>query len=151
MILVILGSGGHTSEMLRLIDGVHGSKMYICSYGDEMSKRRVNNVIELVRPRLPAQPLLFAIPRVILSVLHTIYLMIYLKWTTKIDLVIGNGPGLCVMIFIMSRLMGIKTLYVESFARVYSLSLTGQLLQYISIYFIVQWKENKGTVMEWIV
>jgi len=61
------------------------------------------------------------------------------------EVLILNGPGTCCMLCIaayFNRLIGIrspKLVYVESFARVESLSLSGRLLRPFVDRFIVQW------------
>ncbi|KAI8883449.1 glycosyltransferase family 1 protein [Backusella circina FSU 941] len=63
------------------------------------------------------------------------------------DLIICNGPGSCVPICLLAylpRIFGIKKIeiiYIESFARVNSLSLTGKLLYRFVDRFLVQWPE----------
>lgn len=62
------------------------------------------------------------------------------------ELLICNGPGTCVPLcyaLFLLRMVGINThsriVFVESFCRVHTLSLTGKLLYYISDHFVVQW------------
>lgn len=61
------------------------------------------------------------------------------------DLVLCNGPGTCVPVCAAAyvpRLLGIKhvhIVYVESFCRVRTLSLTGRLLRPFADRFIVAW------------
>lgn len=61
------------------------------------------------------------------------------------DLIICNGPGTCVPICYSAwllrilRIKSVKIIFVESFCRVKSLSLSGKLLYPIVDKFIVQW------------
>lgn len=63
------------------------------------------------------------------------------------DLILMNGPGTCVPIVAsvwFLRFFGLqspKMIYVESFARVRSLSLTAKILRYFVDRFVVQWNE----------
>lgn len=63
------------------------------------------------------------------------------------DLILMNGPGTCVPIVAsvwILRFFGLpspKMIYVESFARVRSLSLTAKILRYFVDRFVVQWNE----------
>lgn len=62
-----------------------------------------------------------------------------------VDLLILNGPGTCVILcaaIFLNRLIGLpspRVMYVESFARVKSLSLSGKLLYHFTDRFVVQW------------
>ncbi|KAJ9119101.1 hypothetical protein QFC22_003592 [Naganishia vaughanmartiniae] len=61
------------------------------------------------------------------------------------DLLIVNGPGTCVMIL---GQRSPEIIYVESFARVTSLSLSGKILKNVVDRFIVQWPINDGVVSD---
>ena len=66
------------------------------------------------------------------------------------QLIVCNGPGTCVPICYIAylfRLFGIykpKIIFVESFCRVHSLSLSGRLLYPIADGFVVHWPELKS-------
>ncbi|KAF1940887.1 oligosaccharide biosynthesis protein Alg14 like protein [Clathrospora elynae] len=72
------------------------------------------------------------------------------------DLIITNGPATAVIIILASLVLrffnirGVnsrgkcKTVYVESFARVKTLSLSGKLLLRVVDRFLVQWEELEG-------
>ena len=73
------------------------------------------------------------------------------------DLIITNGPATAVIVILASLILRYvnwrganssgkcKTVYVESFARVKTLSLSGKLLLRIVDRFLVQWEELEGT------
>ncbi|PWN45258.1 Alg14-domain-containing protein [Ceraceosorus guamensis] len=70
--------------------------------------------------------------------------------THAFDVVLMNGPGTCVplvaAVYVL-RFVGMpspKLLYVESFARVKSLSLTARILRPFVDRFVVQWPEAAG-------
>ena len=157
MILCVLGSGGHTSELLTIIQDIKSEFIFVASSNDTLSivkaKQKYPNckIYTVIRPRLPAQPLIFAIPRIMASVIHTFIIIMQIYFTNSIKVVIGNGPGICVLIFFIFRILCVQTVYVESFARVKSLSLTGKIVKKYCNHFIVQWQENEGIHMEWIV
>jgi len=75
------------------------------------------------------------------------------------DILILNGPGTCFVLcaaIYVNKFLGLpapKLLYVESFARVQSLSLSGTLLRPFVDRFIVQWPqlETKGEYHGWLV
>jgi UDP-N-acetylglucosamine:LPS N-acetylglucosamine transferase len=54
------------------------------------------------------------------------------------DLVISTGAGIAVPGFLAAKLLRIRTIYVESYARVESLSLAGRVCYRLSNLFIVQ-------------
>jgi beta-1,4-N-acetylglucosaminyltransferase len=72
------------------------------------------------------------------------------------DLIITNGPATAVIVILASMILRFfnfrgansrgkcRTIYVESFARVKSLSLSGKLLSRVVDRFLVQWEELEG-------
>ncbi|KAF4598570.1 UDP-N-acetylglucosamine transferase subunit [Pleurotus pulmonarius] len=74
------------------------------------------------------------------------------------DVLILNGPGTCFVLCVavhLNRFLGRpspRLIYVESFARVKSLSLSGKLLRPFVDRFLVQWSQiNKGECRGWLV
>ncbi|XP_021545910.1 UDP-N-acetylglucosamine transferase subunit ALG14 homolog [Neomonachus schauinslandi] len=165
-ILVVAGSGGHTTEILRLLENLsnaYSPRHYIIADTDEMSAHKINS-FELNRAdRDPSTMLpeyyIHRIPRsreVQQSWLSTVLTTLYSMWVSfplthrvKPDLVLCNGPGTCVPICISALLLGILGIkkviivYVESICRVEHLSLSGKILFHLSDYFIVQWPALK--------
>jgi len=67
------------------------------------------------------------------------------------DILLLNGPGTCFVLCItvyLNKFFGLQTplvIYVESFARVKSLSLSGKLIRPLADRFILQWDEAGET------
>lgn len=57
------------------------------------------------------------------------------------DLIVSSGAAIAVPFFLVGKLMGAKTVYVEVFDRVDAPTLTGQLVRRFTDLFIVQWPE----------
>ena len=57
------------------------------------------------------------------------------------DVVISTGAGVAVPFLWMGRLLGIRTIYIESLARIQTLSLSGKLLYPTVHRFVVQWPD----------
>lgn len=151
--LILLGSGGHTGEMLRILEQneIGGLKReYVISSGDETSLRKLQRfeesvggdykVVNLYRARNVGDGKLVAFWKSILSFSDALR---KIKWEN--DLFLTNGPGTAVpiayLLFFM-KIIGIskcRIIYVESLARVNDLSITGKLLLPVSDRIIVQW------------
>jgi len=167
--LVVLGSGGHTTEMLHLIKNLnpeyYDPVVLVIATSDKTSLRRVqayphslpiknkNNLTENINECI------FRIPRsrevgqsYWTSILTTIYSFFFAFWLVGFkvqpDLILVNGPGTCLPIAVCAfffRVVGwmvkTKIVFVESFCRVTSLSLTGRLLYPIVDLFVVCWEQ----------
>lgn len=165
-VVVVAGSGGHTTEILRLLESLsdaYSPRHYILADTDKMSAMKIDALEHARANRDPsstcAQYYLHRIPRsrevqqswlsTVLSTLHSMWVSFPLVLRVKPDLVLCNGPGTCVPICISALLLGILGLkkviivYVESICRVETLSLSGHILLHLSDYFIVQWPTLK--------
>ncbi|XP_006831002.1 PREDICTED: UDP-N-acetylglucosamine transferase subunit ALG14 homolog [Chrysochloris asiatica] len=165
-LLVVAGSGGHTTEILRLLGNLsnaYSPRHYIFADTDEMSAHKVRSFEQDRTERYPStmytRYTTHQIPRSrevqqswLSTVFTTLYSMLYsfpLTFRLKPDLVLCNGPGTCLPICISALLLGILgvkkviIVYVESVCRVETLSLSGKILYYLSDYFIVQWPTLK--------
>ena len=65
--------------------------------------------------------------------------MLFLKF--KPDVVVTTGAHTCVAMCYIAKLFRKKVIYIESFARRDSKSLSGKIIYPISNLFIVQWEE----------
>ncbi|XP_027578555.2 UDP-N-acetylglucosamine transferase subunit ALG14 homolog [Pipra filicauda] len=162
-LLVVAGSGGHTTEILRLLSCLSESyspRHYVFADSDKMSEAKIRSFEQKRAETFPkSQFTLHRIPRSrevrqswISSVVTTLYSILYsLPLTNKLkpDLILCNGPGTCVPVCISALLLGLLGIkrsiivYVESICRVETLSLSGKILYYFSDYFIVQWPHLK--------
>lgn len=165
-LLIVAGSGGHTTEILRLVGSLssaYSPRHYVIAESDELSAKKIHS-FELTRAQKDStteytEYHLHRIPRsreVRQSWLSSVFTTLYSMWFSfplvhriKPDLVLCNGPGTCVPICMSALLLGILGIkkviivYVESICRVETLSLSGKILRHLSDYFIVQWPALK--------
>ncbi|CAG8597215.1 7432_t:CDS:2 [Diversispora eburnea] len=139
-------------EMLQLLKGVdfnslYRPRKYIVTEGDILSSEKARNfeshkgnvenvdfIIQLVpRSREVGQSWITTPFSVLKSLIACIRIILF----DLPDLVICNGPGSCIPVCIISYIP--RLIYVESFARVKTLSLSGKLLLNFVDRFIVQW------------
>jgi len=155
--LIVLGSGGHTAEMMQLTKKLHPSRFqplhYVLADTDTTSLSKVAIILGSAVPKSRAH----RIPRSrevgqswFSSVASTAYACVWafiLIAQLRPKLVIANGPGTCLPLCLAAfffRLLGVldtRVVFCESFCRVKSLSLTGRLLYPIADRFVVQWPE----------
>ncbi|KIY73109.1 glycosyltransferase family 1 protein [Cylindrobasidium torrendii FP15055 ss-10] len=167
---VFLGSGGHTSEALSLISALDFTRFttrkYYVSEGDHLSISKAKafeeskfpnsrnfECIVVPRARRVHQSIVSTPPTALRSLFACIKLMTMsplLGASTVPDVLILNGPGTCLILCLavyVSKFLGLsapRLVYVESFARVRSLSLTGKLLRPLVDRFLIQWPEAAG-------
>jgi UDP-N-acetylglucosamine:LPS N-acetylglucosamine transferase len=59
----------------------------------------------------------------------------------KPDLIISTGSEIAIPVFYIAKLLGIKTIFIESLCRVEEPSLSGKIVYPVSDVFLVQWKQ----------
>ena len=57
------------------------------------------------------------------------------------DLIVSSGAAIAVPFFLIGKLLGAKTVYIEVFDRVDAPTLTGRLVRRFTDLFVVQWPE----------
>jgi beta-1,4-N-acetylglucosaminyltransferase len=168
-IMIVLGSGGHTGElilMIKKLDLIKFNKIFfVYSHNDTSSANKIKENIDvekhkqkiqyfqIYRSRNVGQSFKSSIITTIISFIHSA--MIICK--TRPNIIVTNGPGvalpLCYTGYILKILLLLsefKILFIESYCRTKSISLTGRLIQPISDRFIVLWKELADKKREYI-
>lgn len=168
-VVSVLGSGGHTAEMKTLMSElfdqiVRGQDIdvqitYVSGKTDHHSlskladmHRHMGNIDDVRFEVLPrAREVGQSWTSSVLTSIHTLVWALGMMLHVKPDLVLINGPGTSAIVgaigFIQQSLLGSKfggrcrVIYVESFARVESLSLSGKLMYHIADRFLVQWEQ----------
>ncbi|NP_001297883.1 UDP-N-acetylglucosamine transferase subunit ALG14 homolog [Esox lucius] len=162
-VLVVAGSGGHTTEILRLMESLslsYSPRHYVIADTDKMSEDKIRTFERSKKNTgSEGQFTLQRIPRSrevhqswsssVVSTLNALLYAVPLVFRLSPDMVLCNGPGTCVPLCAAGLLLGLVGLkkvlivYVESICRVESLSLSGKILYRLSDYFFVQWSSLK--------
>ncbi|KAK8816165.1 hypothetical protein WA556_001110 [Blastocystis sp. ATCC 50177/Nand II] len=153
--MIVLGSGGHTSEMIKLIRGLdpnlYNPIVFVHADTDtkSMAHLRESNVgfkfstRSIPRCREVGQSYVSSIASTVKAFLSCISLILQ----ERPSLLLVNGPGTCipvaycVALFRVLNILSCRIVFVESFCRVQKLSVTGYLLYYVADSFVVQWPQ----------
>lgn len=145
-LLVVLGKGGHTEQMLKLVDmlGKKYSYEYVIGRGDTISQKRIKipgKIFFIKNPReMEDKNPLVVFFKLFKTTLDS--LAVLLKSRAKF--IIACGPGLAIPFSILGKLLFRKKLiFIESWSRVYSKSLAGKFLCPISNLSFIQWPQQK--------
>lgn len=157
--IVCIGSGGHTTEMLKLVNELDFAKFtpryYILASSDKISHTKIHSleksngdfeIVEIPRSRNVGQSYFTSIFTTLYSVVYSIPVV----WDIKPDLVLCNGPGTCIPICAIAFLMkatfvcDTRIVFVESYCRTQSFSLSGRVLKYFADNVVVQWPKLKS-------
>lgn len=163
-VMCIFGSGGHTTEMILLIEKLGslpqlGPYHFVLSHSDEtsISKIKTSNLSLLNKSNIDwrtvhrSREVRQSWFTTIFTTLVALIQSFDLVCKTLPSVIICNGPGTCVPIcfsavFLRLLLLPVRRyhpsiVFVESFCRVQRLSLSGRLLYPIADKFVVQWPQ----------
>ncbi|XP_057299657.1 UDP-N-acetylglucosamine transferase subunit ALG14 homolog isoform X1 [Hydractinia symbiolongicarpus] len=156
--MVVVGSGGHTSEMMALLRNLSEKftpRIYVFAESDSTSEKRIkimeenrskssqHTVLRIKRSREVAQSWCSTIVTTIVACYHAVFII----WRQQPDLLLCNGPGTCIplcgAVFLLKICFIVKTkiVFVESICRVKTLSLSGKILYLFADRVLVQWPE----------
>ncbi|KAG7880993.1 hypothetical protein KL905_002141 [Ogataea polymorpha] len=154
-VLILLGSGGHTGEMIRILRQFEQfdllKRQYAVANSDETSLASIRSleespsVVTIPRARNIGEGKLSAFFRSSRAFLSTFLLFASMRQYP--DVFLCNGPGTAIPIayvLFFFKYLGCcrtKIIYVESLARVNDLSLTGKLILPIADRMLVQWSQ----------
>ncbi|CBH11690.1 glycosyltransferase family 28 protein, putative [Trypanosoma brucei gambiense DAL972] len=161
-VCVVLGSGGHTSEMMRIVETLkteiwgHHRPFYVVSSTDSHSASLAKQFEERNFGRCCR---LHIIPRArevgqsyflsIFTTLRALWSCVFLALDEKPDVILVNGPGVCVPVVAGALLVAIlipsscycrpAIAFIETYSSVSHMSVSGKLLGPISDVCVVQW------------
>ncbi|XP_043707239.1 UDP-N-acetylglucosamine transferase subunit ALG14-like [Telopea speciosissima] len=166
--LIILGSGGHTAEMLNLVSLLQKDRFtprfYIAAKTDNMSLQKARvledslvdqtgdrkvleaaQFMQIYRSREVGQSYLTSVGTTLIATAHALWLVAKIRP----HVILCNGPGTCIPLCVVAftfKVVGIRwssIFYVESIARVRRLSLSGLLLYKLRMadQLFVQWPQ----------
>lgn len=154
--LIVLGSGGHTTEMLTIVKRLqperYTPRVYVIAGSDTTSEPRIDEgdrrdweIVRIFRSRSVQQSYATSVFTTVWSILMTIPML----YRVRPQLILCNGPGTCVPICLIAfvfRLLAIfshrtRIVFVESYCRVRTISLSGKILIWLADLFVVQWPQ----------
>ena len=155
--LLVRGSGGHTAGLLSVLGPCErdrfSPRVYVRAETDSTSEVRAQRAEKgrgdvsfctVPRAREVGQSWLTTVGTTAFAAVKSAAVV----WRTRPGLVVCNGPGTCLPIALAAALFAFtglsppcKVVFVESFCRVRTLSLTGRLLYPFASVFVVQWPD----------
>jgi beta-1,4-N-acetylglucosaminyltransferase len=158
--LVILGSGGHSWEMFNFLSKIEWQRylpIYVMANSDQYSLCDLNSfencykrnyfTERLTRPREHCHTSILS-PIVLYRSIYCFLESIFIIYRYKPDYLVSNGPSICVPPTIAASflkklgLINTKILYIESAARVNTLSISGRILLKFVDYMFAFWKQS---------
>ena len=141
-LLLLLGEGGHSKEMLHLAELLWPNYRYsyILVRGDALSTAKINlpgRIYRVTRPRGKRHKVFLDTLRTILCGLQSLAILVRC-WPRA---VISAGPGVAVPVCAAAKLLGRKVVFIETGSRIQAPSTTGRIMYRFADLFLVQWPE----------
>ena len=130
---IACSAGGHLSEIQQVQDYYKKHPYFFISFrrfdSEDLAKK--NKVYFVADPK-----------RNPLDLIRNFLQSFFILLKEKPDAVISTGAGAALPALFIAALMGKKTVFIESFCRINSPSLSGRIAYRFAGLFLVQWKQN---------
>ena len=148
-LLIVLGEGGHSKEMLTLV-GVLGDEYaysYLLTHEDMLSGAKIEipgPLYRVIRPRSKDDPNWLAGAKLLLCACQSFLVML----RERPHAVVHCGPAVAIPISLWAKLFHRAVIFVETGSRIHRPSLTGRLMRRLADLYFVQWPELRQAVPE---
>lgn len=137
-ICLVSSCGGHFMELMQLLPAVSGYDFYIVTEknrasADILQKYRHHYLLQQERKEW----------KFMFKFAYNILLSLYFLLVERPSTIITTGAGASYPTCRIGKMMGCKIIYIESFAKLNSSSVTGKLIYSFADYFFIQWAEMK--------
>ena len=160
-LLIVLGEGGHTKQMLNLVNllmNTDHSKApsepgaqnqdyqlhYIISRQDHLSAGHIKHpgpIYRVTRPRGKSTGKLGAALLTLVATVESLWILLRVRPAA----IISAGPAIAVPASILGKLLGARVIYLESSSRISRPSVTGRILYRWADLFFVQWEQLQSS------
>ncbi|HEX5763374.1 MAG TPA: PssD/Cps14F family polysaccharide biosynthesis glycosyltransferase [Solirubrobacterales bacterium] len=135
-VMLVCSPGGHLQQMLALRPSWDGlERVWVTLDGPEVGQLLSGE--EVVIAHGPTN-------RSLSRLLRNLVLAFKLLRASRPAVVLSTGAGVAVPFFVVAKLCGVRTVYVESLTRIDGLSLSGRLVYPLADRFFVQWPSTSG-------
>ena len=129
-IALVCSHGGHLTELLYLMDAFKGHDVFFITY-DSLRTRQLPYKKYLLE-NIGTNPV---------KMLKAFFQIGRILAKEKPKVIISTGSEIAIPAFIIAKILGIKTIFIESWCRVKTKSGTGKIVYYLSDLFLVQWPQ----------
>jgi len=134
-VLLVGSSGGHLSQLLELRTWWEQRRRTWVTFDTVDTKSRLDGetVIAAHHPTT----------RNLANLLRNLVLAVKVVPATRPDLVVSTGAGVAIPFFLVARVLGIRSAYIEVYDRLETPTLTGRVCYRLASDFFVQWPQQR--------
>lgn len=126
---LVASPGGHLTELVELEEAYNDCDTFYFCYDNETTRQLENAYLV---PNKPYNPLRY---------LRNFFYLLRIFQIERPTVILSTGAEIALIPFLIAKVKGIPTVYVECGAQVRTPSLTGRILIHIANDFYVQWPE----------
>ncbi len=139
-LLIVLGEGGHTKQLLNLVSllGENYEYAYLMTSQDPLAAAHLpipGPTYRVIRPRGKRDNLRLGVVKTLIAAGQSLVVLIRVRPKA----IISAGPAIAVPVSVVGKLLGVRIVFIESASRVNRLSLTGRMMYHWADLFFVQW------------
>ena len=128
-ICLVCSHGGHLTELQHLREAFDGHETFFITY--DSARTRILERRYLLR-NIGKNPLLMA---------YAFFIIFSILLRERPKIIVSTGAEIAIPAFCLAKLLGIKTVFIESWTRVDQPTGTGKIVYRVSDVFLVQWEE----------
>lgn len=137
-VVFISSIGGHLEQLLDLKEAIERYDSYIITEKNVSTlklKEKYKSVFYL--PYMSRKNFIPLIFNLLKNIIWSSYYLIKIRP----DVIISTGSACTFFICLLGKLTGRKVIFIETFSRINSKTITGRICYYFADVFVVQWKE----------
>lgn len=136
-ILFISSSGGHLEQLLSLKETMETFDSFIVTEKNKTTESLQENYKNVGYIPFFSRENKWTFP---LTMIRVFFKSLYLFLKIKPAVIISTGAGGVIPMFLLGKLFGKKLIFIETFSRTDSQTLTGKVCYFLADSFIVQWE-----------
>jgi len=129
---LVCSHGGHLTEMLQILESFQGCRVFFATYHsareDELAAIAPIHLTDNIGSNY-------------WRMFRALFWALYVLLTERPDVIVSLGAEIAIPFFYLSKLLRIKTIFIESWCRIDDLSKTGRLVYPMADVFLVQWPQ----------
>lgn len=136
-VLLVGSSGGHLAQLWSLRPWWERKRRTWVTFGTTDARGLLADERDVVWAYHPTT-------RNVPNLLRNTWLAVRVTWRVRPATVVSTGAAVAVPFFLVGRLLGARTVFVEVYDRVETPTLTGRLVRPLAHLVLVQWPEQRG-------
>lgn len=135
LVLFVCSSGGHLAQLIPLREWGNSHRLRWVTFDtpDATSALAGEDVVTCYYPTTRNIP----------NLIRNLGLAVKVIRRDRPSLIVSTGAAVAVPFFVLGKLLGIPTVFIEVYDRIDSATLTGKLVRPFTTRYLVQWDEQK--------